>query len=202
MTRSIALGWLVALAGCVPSVIGTYDPRHFEDWPIDPAKKLDGCAIMATTADQDAFTWRGSAASRRVSVPVGVIAREAAVRVIGDLFRGGMARPSGADGSSRCRVVITPRVTGFEWREHFFGSPDLRLHLTIEARSASGATIVEKQYDSGTFRPGYVAGQDVPAVVSAAHVAMQSLMLKAAADLKTALEGGAPPVGGEAPPRG
>lgn len=196
MARWFAIGWLVMLPACSPVVKGTYDPGRFADWPIDPAKKLDGCVTLSTTAEEDAFVWRGGPKGRvaktvTLEVPLGLITREAAARVFGDLFRGGLAKDAGS-AAAGCRVVVTPRPTQFAWVDHVFSPPQLEVSVRIEARTASGETLVSKEY-SARWRAG-VAYRKIPAedVVPAAHPAVQSLMLQAAGDVKAALERATP----------
>lgn len=197
--RGIAIASLALLAGC-STVHGVYDPRRFADWPIDPAKKLDGCVTILTTPQEDAFVWRGKptgfvSSAYTLEVPLGMITREAAVRVLGDLFRGGAVKVSGGGAPSACRVVVAPRPTRFAWTAYMFSRPAFELSVQVDATSAAGATVLSKLYESGRWRAGAPGEQDAPSVTASAHVVLQQVMLRAAADLKAELERARPPAG-------
>jgi hypothetical protein len=193
MTRRIAIASLVLLAGC-RTFREAYDPTAFEDWPIDPAKKLDGCVAVVTSPEQDAALWRGRSTDAGrlapgLEFPLGTIVREAAVRVFGDLFRGGAVRSSGADEVERCRVVLSPRAPEFSWQQRGGGRPEYEVALWVDARLGTGDAVLGRRYASGRFLAAAVPGEVGPSTLGpSVHVTLQALMLKVAADLKAELE--------------
>lgn len=199
MTRALALCSVAVLTGCF-TLKGVYDPGKFPEIPFDPAKRIDGCAIVRTTPEQDAYAWRGgptgiAGSAGKLEVPLGLIAREGAARAFGGLFRGGAAgAPDGADARA-CRAVVTPRPTDFAFTVHL-RSFEFKMSVWVEARSGAGDVLLSKQYDSGPHRID-ASGLDTSATVVAAgaHPVMQALMLRAAADLRGELLRAAPPAG-------
>jgi hypothetical protein len=195
MTRTaMALGALVLLAGCTH--VGRYEPEHFATWRIAQDKKLEGRALVLTTAKDDAYVWSGRptgvvGSAMTLTLPLGVLAREAAKRVFGDLFLGGADASSDATHLEGYRAVVSPRITEFRhsypWSSIFTQSGELALSVHVALLDARGAVAFEKTYESGfevAGRPGVAAGE---AISQAAHVAAQALMLRAATDVREQL---------------
>lgn len=197
--RSMALAALALLSGCF-TVKAAYDRAHFREIPFDPAKRIDGCVTIETTPEQDAYAWRGgptgfTGSAGKLEVPLGMIAREAAVHVLGGLFRGGAARAAEGAEPRACPVVVSPRPTHFAWTAHFLRGATFGVTVHVDARSSTGAVLLSRQYDSGRYRVGAPIALDAdPKAVSAgAHEVMQILMLRAAADLRAELARAVPP---------
>jgi hypothetical protein len=198
---------LLLLAGCV--TMGRYDPEYFAAWPISPEMKLEGRALIRTAPEEDAFvysgrpvTFTGSAITLRL--PLGVATREAAVRVFGDLFRGGAAASSDGGETAGYRVVISPRVTGFRHacRWSLFAPRVFTVSVAVAVQDGEGHDVLARTYDSGEVAVDNVAvrKREAEAVSRTVQMALQALMLRAAADVKAALEGAPAPAA--APPDG
>ena len=196
MSRGAAtLGVLVLLSGC--TTVGRYEPKHFAEWRIAADKKLDGRALVLTTPEEDAYVWSGRptgfvGSAITLTIPFGVLARESATRVFGDLFTGGAAASNEPSHVSDYRAVISPRVIAFQhrytWSSLFTQSSEFSLSARVSLLDAHGAARFEKTYDSGRLEvPGR---EDLPAaesLVRAVHIAIQDLMLQAAADVRAEL---------------
>jgi len=182
---------------------GAYDPSAFAPWRIAQEWKLEGRALILTAANDDAFVYSGRprgfvGSATTLRLPLGVIVREAAVRVFGDLFLGGAKVSNDASRLEGCRAVITPRFVAFS---HQYGWSTNRFELSVRVAllDAGGQVAFEKSYDSGQLEvpAGVYRASPARPIDRAAHVAIQQLMLQAAADVRTHLEGRSPPPGDE-----
>ena len=199
MTRiAIAAGALAALTGCGALTYGgRYDRDAFAGWRIAQDRKVDGRALILTTAGDDAFVYSARptgtlGSATRLELPLGVITREAALRVFGELFTGGATASSDASRAEGCRGVISPRPIAFD---HRYGWTTARFHVAVHVAllDERGQPLLEKLYDSGWLEAPRRHGERSAgrAIEREAHVAIQRLMLAAAADVKARLEGGA-----------
>jgi hypothetical protein len=195
---------LAMVAGCSRTM--RYDPKRFASWRIAADRRLDGRAAFLTTPEDDAAEWArkpsgavGSAGT--MHVPVGVIAREAARRVLGELFLDGADALHDPAGLERYRAVVTPRITSFEYHfplaAMFTPRVELELSLHVIARDARGEVLLDRTYQSGRIQADG-AGKDDPAAAldRGVHQVAQALMLRAAADVREQL---APPAATSAP---
>lgn len=196
MTRTaMAVGALALLASCTH--VGRYEPKHFASWRIAQDKKLEGRALVLTTAKDDAYVWSGRptgwvGSATTLTLPFGVLAREAAKRVFGDLFLGGADASNDAAHLEGYRAVVSPRITAFRYKYRAWSilnqSGEFALSVHVALLDARGAVAFEKTYESERLE---VAGRPhvAPAegVSQAAHVAAQALMLQAARDVREQL---------------
>lgn len=192
-----AMGALALLASCTH--VGTYHPKHFAPWQIAPEKKLEGRALVLTTAGDDVYVWSGRPTSIfgsgiTLRLPLGVVTREAARRVFGDLFIGGVEASNDASRREGYRAVVSPRVTAFEHEYGWFtGYFVLSIHVAL--LDAGGAVSFEKTYRSGRLevaaRPPEVETPE--AISQGVHVAAQAIMLQAAGDVREHLAAPAAP---------
>ncbi len=189
-TATTAAG-LALLAGC--TLVGAYDPSYFAPWRIDPVKKIEGRALVLTAAEDDAFvyserptTFIGSAFTLRL--PLGVLAREAALRVFGDLFRGGAAASNDPSNAAGHRAVISPHVTRFT-HTYYWTRAIVSMSVSVRLLDARDVVLFEKSYDAG---PVEVETMDGPPAAErftrTTQVTLQGLMLRAAADVKAQLD--------------
>jgi hypothetical protein len=188
----VLLAAFAALAGCARTM--SYDATRFAAWRIAADRKLDGRAAVLTTPEDDTTEWArkpsgavGSAGT--VRVPVGVIAREAARRVLGELFLDGAEALHEAAGLERYRAVVTPRITAFEYHfplsAMFTSRVELALSLHVIARDARGEVLLDRTYDSGRIQADGAGRDDAAAALDrGVHQVAQALMLRAAADVR------------------
>ncbi len=196
MTRTvIAVGALALLASCTH--VGTFEPKHFASWQIAENKKLDGRALVLTTVQDDAYVWSGRptgvvGSATTLTLPLGVLGREAAKRVFGDLFLGGADASNDAAHLDGYRAVVFPRITAFSykygWSSIFTQGGEFALSMHVALLDARGGVAFERTYASGRLevasRPQVAPAE---AISQAAHVAAQALMLQAAADIASHL---------------
>ncbi len=196
MTRAaLAAGAMALLASCTH--VGTFDPKHFQPWQIAEDKKLEGRALVLTAAEADGYVYSGRPASfvgsaNTLTLPLGLLVREAAKRVFGELFLGGADASNDASHLEGYRAVVSPRLVGFTyqygWSALYSPSGQFALSIRVALLNASGAVVFEKIYESGLLEATGSAQVDAPEAISrGAHVAAQTLMLQAAADLRERL---------------
>ncbi len=116
------------------------------------------------------------------------------MRVFGQLFLGG------ADGSHEAprpavhRAVIAPRFARFGYEFGWGNTPRFEVSVHVALLDAGGQVELERTYDSGPVQAPVGVDRDSPskAIDRATYVAIQRLMLRAAADVRTYLEARAP----------
>ena len=129
----------------------------------------------------------------RLELPLGEVTREAAVRVFGELFAGGAEPSNDASRLEGYRAVIAPRLGSFDHDYRGFDYRGFTARFDVSVRvallDAGGKVLFEKTYDSGRIEaPTRERESGGTAVDRAAYVAIQRLMLQAAADVKAHLE--------------
>jgi len=207
MTRIWMAGGAAALlTGCAALIHhGKYDPKAFAPWRIAQDKKIEGRALILSTARDDGLAYSGhppgmaGVATSQV-LPFGVIIREAAKRVLGDLFLGGADTSNDASHLEGYRAVVVPRFSDFVYRVRIFGTSQLDLSVHVALLDARGQAVFEQNYDSGWEDVPPQERADPTLIDRAAHVAAQRVMLQAAADVRDWLLAHSP-LSGE-PPRG
>jgi len=183
---------LVFASGCTH--VGRFDARHFAPAPIAPEMIVASQAFILTTLEEDEQvhsvrpeTFVGSAIT--LKLPTGRIAREAALRVFGEVFEKGATVVRELPEEAGSGVVITPRVTRVRWWFKDFGSTlILNVTLAAHARCVRGDVLLDGTYDSG--RVEVQRARDEPAgesMTRAAHQVVQALMLQAGYHLRAQL---------------
>lgn len=202
MTKpTMAMCALALLASCTHA--GQFAPTNFAPWRIARDERLEGRALVLTTEKDDAYVWSGRptglvGSAMTLTLPLGVIAREAAKRVFGDLFLGGADVSNDAPRLEAYRAVVSPRITAFSyryrWPSIFDNSAEFALSLHVALLDARGAVAFEQTYESDRVEvPGRYGVLPAEAITQAAHVAAQALMLQAAADIRERLAAQAAP---------
>ncbi len=198
-TRAALLLMASALAGCGITRTVRTDPALFTPVHVEPADALDGRALVLTTPADDAqvvaaevYRYHDAGLRLTLKAPLGAMAREAALRVFGQVFRGGADVSSDpAIALAPYRVVLTPRVRGAAYRA--IGSAveifQVELALDVAVRSGTGAPLLSRTYDPGVFvyGPGRRHGE-----AYAIQDALRQIMLDVAADVRRCLREGCP----------
>jgi hypothetical protein len=208
MGKTIGAAGVIALmtTGCTFTYAEKYDPKAFASWRIAQDQKVEGRVLILTTAEDDAFiysgapkgTWVGSATT--LTLPLGVITREAAARVLGGLFVGGAVTSNDGSQLAGYGIVVTPRLADFGYEIGLFSRSHLEASVRVTVRDAEGKAAFEKIYASGRFEVTDPSDFKQRVIAHAAHVVIQTLMLRAAADVKAHLEGRPLPSDGAARP--
>ena len=207
--RLPGLAGLLALAlllgGCAQTA--TYNAAYLVPPATPPADKLAGKALIYTVKSDDDNAWSGKPTSftgggTTLSIPLGLIAREVAALVFGDLFRDGASKANSLADARAYRAVVQPRVASFSYEYNqlknagFAITPTAVLSLDITLLAPDGKTISQKRYDSGAVEMSayIVSGSPGEEIGKATHKAMLDLMTRAAADLRETLRlrGGGP----------
>lgn len=114
----LTLALLVLMSGCAQ--MSTYNPAYITPPATPDAAKAAGKALVYTLKADDDTVWSGKPTSftggaTTLSIPIGGIAREIAVTVFGDSFRGGAVKTNDLASAAGYRVVVQPRVSAFSY---------------------------------------------------------------------------------------
>lgn len=195
MLRSIvaALSILV-LSGCATSV--AYRADYVSEKPIPEESRIDGRVLVYTTRADDerlvtagATSFTGSGA--KLTTPVGMIAREVAVKVFSRAAREGAVASNELSDLGRYSVVVRPEVKDFSYgfpqlkNLGFAITPEIRLQLRMSVLDETGRVALEKEYDSGTIEGSsyMISGSPYERISRLLHESMQDLMIRAVADV-------------------
>lgn len=157
-------GWLGAvllagaLAGCAHQA--TYNAAHLEEARKPAAQKLDGKVLVLTSAEQDAYVFKGNPTSltggaSTLTIPLGAITRESARAAFADAFNGGADAASEAAQRKDYVLVVSPRVTEYSYEYNqlknlgFAITPIVRATLNMRVLDAGGNATWERTYQSG-----------------------------------------------------
>ena len=186
------------LGGCAQTA--TYNAAYITPPATPAAAKLAGKALVYTVKAADDTVWSGKPTSftgsgTTLAIPLGVIAREIAAVVFGDAFRDGAAKANALPAAGAYRVIIQPKVSAFSYEYNqlknagFAITPTAVLTLEVALLDASGKTVNQRRYDSGTVEtPAYfISGAPGEEIGKATHKALFDLMLRAAADVREVL---------------
>jgi hypothetical protein len=212
----------LCLSACTHTTSHTtrFNPAWLDSPPPMEAERVDGRVLVLTSALDDIWIYSGHPSSLRgaettLQVPIGEIAREAAVKAFGDLFRGGVDRSNfGAvgrlGGLESYRVVVAPRAVAFDYKYNelknlgFAMTPQAGVQVHISLLDARGKPTWQRTYASG-MEDGrtywwwpLIAFDAAERVAEAAHRALLKVMRQAAADVKAVLDAPSPPAA--APP--
>lgn len=195
----------IALAGCAQTA--TYNAAYVKPTVTPAADKLAGKALVYTVKSDDDTAWMGKPTSftgsgTTLTIPLGVIVREIAATVFGDVFRDGAVKANTFDRAADYRVVVQPRVTHFSYEYNqlknagFAITPTVVVSLEVSLLDVGGKPVSQRRYDSGTVEmPAYfLSGSPGEEIGKAAHKAIFDLMVRAAADVRESLRlsGGGP----------
>lgn len=194
--RLLALAMVAALAtGCAQ--MATYNAGYHGSPATPAADKLPGKVLVLTDKADDDTPFVGAPTSftgggTKLTIPLGVIAREIGAVVFGDLFRDGAVKANTLAGATGYRVAVTPKVRSFSYEYNqlknagFAITPTVVLTLEVTILDSAGQALRTRRYESGTVEmPAYIlSGSPGEEIGKAAHKAIYDLMLKAAADLR------------------
>lgn len=185
----------VLASGCAQ--MATYNASYHGSPNTQAADKLPGKVLVLTDKADDDTPFVGAPTSftgggTKLTIPLGVIAREIGAVVFGDLFRDGAVKANTITAASGFRVAVTPRVKAFSYEYNqlknagFAITPTVILTLEVTTLDNTGKALRTRNYESGTVEmPAYViSGSPGEEIGKAAHKAIYDLMVKAAADLR------------------
>jgi hypothetical protein len=188
----------LALSGCAQ--MATYNAAYIGTPATPTAEKLAGKALVYTDKMDDDTPYVGAPTSftgsaTKLTIPLGVITREIAATVFGDLFQDGAAKANTLADAAAFRVVVHPRVSSFSYEYNqlknlgFAVTPTVVLTLEVRTLDAAGKLLQRRTYDSGTVEmPAYlISGSPGEEIGKGAHKAVYDLMRRAAADVRADL---------------
>ncbi len=190
------------MGGC--SFTTAYNPGYISDPPRAESDKLPGKALVFTEKADDAYVFTGKPTSftgggTTLTSPLGLITSQMAVRVFGDVFKGGAEAQNVRDAQSAYAVVVQPKITRFTYEYNqlknvgFAITPTVLLTLRVRFYGRDGGDPAEKLYDSGTVEgESYMAsGQPGETINKTLHRALNGLYRRAADDLIAMMKSGA-----------
>ena len=185
----------VLASGCAQ--MATYNASYHGVPGTQPADKLPGKVLVLTDKVDDDTPYVGAPTSfpgggTKLTIPLGVIAREIGAVVFGDLFRDGAVKANAIGGATGFRVAVKPRVRNFSYEYNqlknigFAITPTVILSLEVSTLDNTGKVLLTRHYESGTVEmPAYfISGSPGEEIGKAAHKAIYDLMVKAAEDLR------------------
>jgi hypothetical protein len=188
----------LALSACTHA--GSLNTSYFPRQPFSEEQRVDGRALVITAAADDALAYSGHPTSytgfaSTLTLPLGLIAREATAIAFADLFRDGADRTNLVTGLERYRVVVAPRVTGFEYAHNrlrnlgFAITPEVVVTLTVDLVDSQGRPTWQRSYASGIVQGDtyFISGSPGEDVSKVAHRAVYDLTRRAAEDLAAEL---------------
>jgi hypothetical protein len=206
MSVALAAVLLMALLASGCAQMATYNAGYVGTPATPQDEKLAGKVLVYTERADDETPFVGPPTSftgggTQLTMPIGVIAREIAATVFGDLFRDGAVKANALDGATAYRVVVKPKVVSFSYEYNqlknlgFAVTPTVVLTLEVSTLAADGRVLQRRRYDSGTVEmPAYlISGAPGEEIGKATHKAIYDLMLKAAADVRADVEKGGGP---------
>jgi hypothetical protein len=186
--------------------MSTYNASYHGTPGTSVTDKLPGKVLILTDKVDDDTPFVGPPTSitgsgTKLTIPLGVIAREIGAVVFGDMFRDGAAKANELPAAGGYRVVVRPRVSKFSYEYNqlknlgFAVTPTVVLTLDVTTMDGSGKQLQMRSYESGTVEmPAYlISGSPGEEIGKAAHRAIYDLMLKAAFDLRSDFRSGGEP---------
>ena len=195
------LGPALLLLGLIMTTGCSYNVGYKSTYLPEPAAqaKMDARVLVYTTAAQDAYVYSDhpksfTASATTLSVPLGEITRQVAVRAFSGQFTTVDASNS-LDRQAEYRVVVTPEVKKFEYGYYqlenlgFAITPKVEVELHVRATDGQGQPVLEKTYSSGlTKGESYVlSGSPSERTNAILHGALWALMWQAATEVRAAL---------------
>jgi hypothetical protein len=191
----IGLLLISLLSGC--SHVAIYNPSYLTDSiPVEHSQAGKGRVLILTDASADAYKFVGNPTSftgggTTLALPLGIMTREIALRVFGEVYKDGHDRSNTVPAGSDYAAIITPRVTHFEYAYNqlknagFAVTPQVRMTLTVKLIDSGGGVLLDKSYDSGLVdgKTYLMTGEPAEKINRTAHMVLYDLMLKASNDV-------------------
>jgi hypothetical protein len=169
-----------------------YDPKPFAPLPIASDKVMAGRALIQMTAEDEALVFTGRpttfvGSAGTLVLPLGQITREAALNVFGALFIGGAEAASTVPAArGGYAVIVSPRVERFSYG---YGIREFRpvLAISVAVLDSEGKILIERRSYELAASAAVTQEQPVESMSQTTRLVAQSLMLRAAADVRTRL---------------
>lgn len=185
----------VALLGACAHT-GSYDPASMAAARRPATVTAPGKALVYTTAADDAKVFSGNPTSftgsaTTLTLPLGVIAKEAARAAFADHFTGGADLTDELRALDGYVVRVQPRVTDFSYEYNqlknlgFAITPTVRTTVEVTVLDDAGAVRWKRSYPSGDVEDAAYMIETAPGarVAKLAHRALYEVMSRAADDI-------------------
>jgi hypothetical protein len=195
--RLATLTAVLGLTGC--AFKAGFNPAYLPNQPMALGIPGKGLVVIASPDD----TWvvsshptslTGSATS--LTVPLGAISHQIALRVFGAAFKDGVDFRNEAGNVEGYRLVIKPKVAKFTYAYNqlknlgFAITPQIDLELHVQLIAPDGRSLLEKTYASGIVDGDtyVISGQPSEKVNQLLHLTLFKLMTDAAIEAKDLLK--------------
>ena len=116
----LALLVIIALSASGCATTATYNAAYVSTPAMPQGDKLAGKVLIFTERIDDETLFVGAPTSfsgggTKLTIPLGVIAREIAATVFGDLFVNGAVKANALQGATGYRAVVKPKVSSFSY---------------------------------------------------------------------------------------
>jgi hypothetical protein len=185
---------LTVLAACAHT--GAYDPADLAAARRPAATSAPGKALVYTTAEEDAHVFTGpptsfTGSATKLTLPLGVIARESARAAFADQFAAGADLTSEPRALEGYAVRVHPRVVDFSYEYNqlknlgFAITPTVRTTVLVQVLDEAGAVRWERSYPSGDVEDSAYMIDTAPGarITRTAHRALYQVMARAAEDI-------------------
>lgn len=193
--RALAALCVVAqLYGCAASM--AYRADYVPDKPVADSDRIAGRVLVYTTsADDDRLITAGATSftggGLKLTTPIGMMTREIALKVFGKAASEGADSSHDLGNAAHYSVVLRPQAKdfthGFPQLKNlgFAITPEVHVTMRMSVLDANGASLLEKEYDSGVVSGSsyMMSGKPVERINKLAHEVIYDLMRRAASDV-------------------
>jgi hypothetical protein len=196
IANSLFLFASLLLAGC--SFNAAYNPDYLPKQPLSLG--IAGKSLVVLETGDASWTYTGSPTSftgggTKLTLPIGEITREVALKVYGAAFKDGADFRNTAGSAAGYRLIVKPKVASFTYAYNqlknlgFAITPQVKLDLHVTLVSPDGRTLLDKYYTSGLAEGDtyFVSGKPAEKVNQIFHLTLFKLMTDSALDAKKAL---------------
>jgi hypothetical protein len=187
-----------ALGGC--SFTTAYNRAYVPNEQSKMLEPVRGKGLIYIEKADDLYVFTGKPTSftgggSTLTIPLGAITTGVAGVVFGPMFTDGFDTSNSLTNFSQYSVVIKPKATNFAYEYNalknigFAITPTVQISLEVKLLDKDGKPYWEKNYDSGaqegdTYFGTLSPGEEISKI---AHKTVYSLMIRAAADLRSAI---------------
>lgn len=198
IVRSLLLSFaLLLLSGCAFNA--GYNPSYL---PRDAVRLgLNGKSLVVISEADAQWQFSGKPTSftgggTTLTLPMGEITKQVALKVFGSAFTGGADFRSDAAGAEGYRLIVKPKVNKFSYAYNqlknlgFAITPIVDMELGVELLAPDGTQLLVKTYGTGpTEGSTYaISGQPAEKINQILHLHLFKLMTDAALDAKNVLK--------------
>ncbi len=195
----ITIAILAILTGCAQ--VATYNPSYTGE-TLSVQKQLPGKALIYLNKEDAEYSYKGNptsltGAATTLTVPLGEITYRIAKDVFGNLFEKGADHATNLNQVEDYEIVVEPKSVNYSYAYNqlknvgFAITPQVNMTLNVKAVTASGETLMDKDYQSGVVdgKSYMISGSPGDKVGQATHEAVTQLMNAAAQDIYNLLLG-------------